>query len=92
MANIVSHPLVRFVVSIIVFVICLVSCVGIFEHALELKNQGETYIPSIIVSGLAFIGIYLSIYLVIKEFKRINQDVFASLEADLKELHEKKFR
>lgn len=90
MANIVSHPLVRFVVSIIVFVICLVSCTGIFENALELKNQGKSYLPSLFVSGMAFIGVVLSVYLVVKEFKRINQDVLASLEADLKELHEKK--
>lgn len=90
MANIVSQPLVRFVVCTIIFFICLVSCTGIFENALELKNQGKSYLPSLFVSGMAFIGVVLSVYLVVKEFKQINQDVLASLEADLKELHEKK--
>ena len=63
---------------------------GIFENALELKNQGKSYLPSLLVSGMAFIGVFLSVYLVVKEFKRMNEDILASLEADLNELHEKK--
>lgn len=88
MTNLISNPLVRLVFSIILFVICLASCGEIFLHALELKIQGESYIIPVLISGMAFVGGCISLCLIVKEYNRFNEDISASLEADLKEYYE----